>query len=311
MSTEYEGTAELRSTASMSEAAVGAELGAAAVEPKPIGAGDVLHVLAPPGYEPRRIDAEDLLDHPRRAKGTVIVRTVDDLVRYVRRHDDANATTLWVDPDLRAPKVVAVINDHETGDNVPDAGWGDHRAQLPLALTPEWLHWTQHDGGWLGQEDFAEHVQIGLGDFVIPIGTEMLEIAQTLQGSVGAEWRSGTRLADGQVQLEYVETRSAKAGEKNNIEIPAEFTLGLSPFLGEEKFEVLARFYYRVSGSTIKMRYQLHRPHLVLQNAVDEIADRLHTEFPLDGVDPTPQKNTQGEELPRLDGRVFIGTPRS
>jgi uncharacterized protein YfdQ (DUF2303 family) len=231
------------------------------------------------------IDLERFLSRPRRATGTVRPQTVDDLVRYVQRHDDEESTTLWVDED--GQQVSAVLNDHPSG----QSAWGDHRAHLQLRLTPEWRRWTALDGKLVGQEDFAEHIELGLPEIVSPDGATMLEIAQSIEGSKSADFKSGHRLQDGNVAIEYVEQTSARAGQKGELDIPARFRLAIAPFLGEEPAEIQARFRYRIAGGGLRLGYLLERPELVIRESIDRIGDRLASQF--------------GEH------RVFVGTPRS
>src|SRR4051794_40631345 len=75
--------------------------------------------------DPARFDA--LLDHPRRSTGRVILHDLQSFIAYVQRHDQANATTIWV--DMEGAVVQAVLNDHALDDDDPgEAGHGDWRA---------------------------------------------------------------------------------------------------------------------------------------------------------------------------------------
>jgi uncharacterized protein YfdQ (DUF2303 family) len=257
---------------------------------KPENVGDGLFsVLVPEGARHHLVDVNELIerlgDTPLRAKGTVVPQAVDDLARYVQRHDDTDATTIWV--DLHARTVTAVLNDHATS----AAGWGDHRARLALALTPEWQRWAKHDGQYMSQEDFAEHIELGLVEIVEPDAAHMLEVAQHIEGTKSAEFQGGHRLDSGAVAIQYVETVSARAGVRGDLEIPSRFKLAISPFLGEEPAPLSARFRYRIRGDKLVLGYLLERPEDVIRDSIDKIAQRLAGVF--------------GEQ------RVFVGTPRS
>ena len=245
-------------------------------------------VLVPEGATHKVVDLNDQLErleaNPLRAKGTVGLHTVDDLARYVTRHDDKAATTVWV--DLHGHAVVAVLNDH--GDA---PGWGDHRAQLKLSQSPEWTRWKRHSGNFLDQPTFAEHIELSLDDIVKPDAADVLEMAQHIEGTASAEFQGGHRLQSGAVQLGYVETIDAKAGVRGELEIPKEFELALAPFDGEKPVPVRARFRFRLRGSVLQLGYVLVRPDDVLRASIDDITQRL--------------ANTFGED------RVFVGTPRA
>jgi uncharacterized protein YfdQ (DUF2303 family) len=256
----------------------------AATEPKVLDVEQVVSVIVPPGARHEVVDLEKFQDRPRRTKGSVTTQTVDDFCKYVARHDDAATTTVWV--DLNTHRVVAVLNDH----GADGAEFGDHRALLQLQQTEEWQHWTANDGRWLTQEAFAEHIEDGLQEIVTPEGAVMLELAQSIEGTKTAEFKQGHRLANGQVAVQYVEEVTASAGARGEIEIPERFELAVAPFLGEETYKVGARLRYRVRDGHLGLKYDLDRPHDVVRDAIDQIADRLDKRF-------------AGE-------RVFIGTPR-
>jgi uncharacterized protein YfdQ (DUF2303 family) len=271
---------------------VAAAIAAGVTLAEPSAVGDGLYsVLVPAGARHELVDVNDLLERleltPKRAKGTVAPQTVDDFARYVTRHDDTDRTTIWVDADGRA--VTAVLNDH--AGTTSDAGWGDHRAQLRLKLTPEWQRWASHDAAYLDQEAFAEHIELGLPEIVQPDAADMLEVAQHIEGTKSAEFKGGHRLQSGAVAIEYVETVAARAGAKGDLEIPARFKLAIAPFLGEQPVELWARFRYRIRGDKLVLGYLLERPEDVIRQSVDDIAQRLVATF--------------GEQ------RVFVGTPRA
>src|SRR5207237_7862330 len=167
----------------------------------------IVSQIVPEGARWEVKDLEQYLERPRRAAGTVELQERAELVRYVERHDDVDSTTLWVDAEGLA--VTAILNDHEGGagseTRAPgNPAWGDHRAELKLKHTPEWEHWLRADKKLLSQADFAEHIDAGLKEIVTPEGATMLEIAQSIEGSVSAEFKSAKRLRDGNVQIEYV-----------------------------------------------------------------------------------------------------------
>lgn len=256
-----------------------------AAKPAVLDPTQIHHRVVPAGATGEVIDLERYLPAPRRERGSVRLQTVDDFVRYVQRHDDPAATTVWVDID--AHLVVAVLNDHTQ----EDAQWGDHRATLQLKPTDEWTHWTSRDGKLLAQEDFAEHIEDGLAEIVSPDGATMLEVAQSIQGTTKAEFKAAHRLSNGTIGVQYVEEQTAAAGAKGEIEIPERFELAIAPFLGEEPYRVRARLRYRIRSGDLAIGYRLDRPNDVVRDAIDHIANRLHGQF-------------EGE-------RVFIGVPRS
>lgn len=269
---------------STADAQVIADFAIESASPDELDPNEIYTQTVPAGARRETIDLEQFLDAPRRAKGTVRLQTVDDLVRYVTRHDEPTSTTLWLDIDSHL--VVAVLNDHLAG----SPAWGDHRATLQLKPTDEWTHWISKDGQLLAQAAFAEHIDDGLREIVTPDPADMLEIAQSIQGATKVEFQSAARLQNGQIGVKWVEEQTAKAGQRGELEIPERFELAIAPFLGEEPYRVGARLRYRLNGGQLALGYKLDRPADVVRDAVDQIAQRLHAAF--------------------SDDRVFVGKPR-
>lgn len=217
---------------------------------------------------------------PARAVGLVALNTVTSLIAYVKRHS-TEGTDIWVHPD--SGEVVAVLNNHD-----PDPGWGDHRARLKLIQTDEWGFWANANGKLMPQADFANHIEEGQKDILDPDPATMLEIASTLQAQIGADFASGIRLTDGQVQLKYIEQMTSTVGKQGDLKIPATFTIGIAPFQGESPFRVTARLRYRLNSGRLAIGYILDRPADVIRACLDHVAETLHEEF----------------------DNVYIGTPR-
>lgn len=249
------------------EAAVIEDLAHRAATPHDL-APERLHLTHP---DAKVVNLEKYLPAPRRKQGTYKPATIAALTAYVGNHHDEH-TTFWVDKEHST--VTAVINDH-SGDG---SGWRDHRATVQLLQSPEWKHWAAQDGRFLSQEQFAEHLQDGIEEIREPDAATMLEIAQTIQGATKADWKTATRLDNGEVSFAYHEQIEATAGRKAHLEIPQTFTLAISPFYGEEPFGLVARLRYRIREGTLSIGYRLVRPHEVVLTVLSNIAERLRVE---------------------------------
>lgn len=243
-----------------------------AAEPDALDNDTALYSLVvPPGSQHVVIDTERLLapykPGPRRKTGKVELTTPASLTQYVNAHK-VDGSTIYA--DWRARRAVAVLNDHTDAllaNEESPAGWGDHRAVLTLMATPEWTAWTALDGKWLSQEDFAEHILATAGDVVAPSAADLLEMAETFVATKSVNFKSGSRLRDGQRQLTYVEVIDAQAGPAGNVVIPESILLRLAPFDGAEAVEMGARIRYRINDGALRLGYVLDRPDLVLREA--------------------------------------------
>jgi uncharacterized protein YfdQ (DUF2303 family) len=257
----------------------------AAAEPKSLSTEDFYGIVVPAGAHAEVIDLEKHREHPRRARGTHKVATVPSFIDVVNRHEDENATTIWVHPT--SGLIQAVLNDHGRGQS-PE--WGDHRAELRLIHTEAWVRWTRLDGQLLDQEAFAEHLQDGLTEIAVPDAATLLEIAQTMQATANVAWKAGVSLHDGSVQMGYTEEVETRGGRDGTLEVPTEFVLVLPPFVGEPPVQITARLRWRPRDGKLKLGYRLVNPQQVLQDVLEQIASRLRSEFP---------------------ERVFLGEPRA
>lgn len=221
-------------------------------------------VIVPAGASSVVIDTDKITEAykttPRRKLGTVALTTPASLTQYVNAHKREPGTEIYA--DWRQRRATAVLNDHDT-----HAGWGDHRAVLTLMATPEWTAWTALDGKWMSQEDFAEHILATASDVVSPSAADLMEMAETFVATKSVNFKSGSRLRDGQRQLTYVEVIEAQAGPAGNVTIPESILLRLAPFDGADPVEMGARIRYRINDGALRLGYVLDRPDLVLRSA--------------------------------------------
>lgn len=216
-------------------------------------------------------------ERPLRSKGTIRVHTAESFVTAV---ESRGAATVYTDDGANA--LVAVLNDDALG----APGFRDYRVALELRPTPEWAAWKAGQG--LGdQQRFAERIEDGELEIRDPAPATMLDIAQTFHASVGIDFRSGTRLANGQTQLVMVETIDSAAGPEGSVTIPEEFLLVMRPFLGSSPFEVRARLRYRVGRSSkpLEIGYTLVRPEEIERLAFEEVVELVEAALRADETD--------------------------
>lgn len=216
--------------------------------------------------------------NPRRKKGTVHVQDAESFIRYIEKH---GLPETEVYADLSRMALVGILNAHAEAydDKEQAAGHGDHRVRLELVHTDAWKAWTGLDKQHLSQQQFAEHIEDRAVDVIAPDSATMLEIAQSLIANIGVDFKSANRLADGQVQFQYEETATARAGHRGELDIPQSFVLGISPFEGCPPVEVVARFRYRVGQGGLKLFYALLNADDIARAAfvdyVDTVAESI------------------------------------
>lgn len=253
-----------------------------AADPKPVEPGSI-YLVATANGDVKTIDLYDAhRPTPARKTGTTTVRDAASFAAFWAKHSD-NTSEVYADADRLS--VTAVLN----ADSPTAADWGDHRLRLELRETDAWKQWAANDGKLLEQEQFAEFIEDHLPEILDPAAAEMLEIAQSISGTVKAEFTSGTRLATGQRQLSYVETITTKAGQKNNLVIPETFIVGLLPFEGlTEGYRITARLRYRIEGTGLRIGYKLDRPGDSRKKAFEDITAAIGEQITTPILNGTP-----------------------
>lgn len=289
------------------EASVVAELARQAQEPTLVPGGGIYLVPGPDG-DTKVVDLRSKGEDPERATGSAIVRDADSFVAYLNKHA-GNSSEVYADTELS--RVIAIIDAHGGLDSTP--GWREHKVTLDLVHTPPWEKWLKLDGVPMEQVAFANHIEENSADLHTPAAAVFLDIAQSLQGNTAVEWKSGERLATGEVKFGYEETTTARAGTKGDLEIPSEFTLAIKPYVGGPTYKVGARFRYKIgAGGKLTLTYLLDRPEAVLEAAFTDIIDSIRDGVPAaDAVEATATTRA----VPAVKGRqpipqlIFFGKP--
>jgi uncharacterized protein YfdQ (DUF2303 family) len=256
-----------------------------AAAPAELEIGKVYLARTATGVQKIDLTGAEYLSKPTRKTGTTTVRDAPSFVTLWDKHSDELASEVYADADRLT--ITAVLD----ADSADAPNWGGHRLTLALRETDAWKAWAANDGHLIGQEDFAEFIEDHLPEILKPAAAEMLEIAQSISGTVKADFAGGVRLATGQRQLQYTETVTAKAGQKGTLVIPEVFTIGLLPFEGlTEGYQINARFRYRIEGSTLRMGYKLDRPQDSRATAFQDVVKAISEQITVPILNGTPSR---------------------
>lgn len=253
---------------------------------------DERHVLTPPGWYHGSQNIEKSKPAPNRLRGTTKVDNSEALIKAVEVQSPRGDYFPVVYSQDRLLTIIAVLN-HQQVTDAPEpgvtvggddqkviTGWGDHRVQLTLNRTPDWLLWLEHSGKWLDQTPFAEFIEDRIDDIRPaqdgnPDQATMLELSRTFQATIAARFERGVKLGSGQVNLNYQEQIDATAGETKQLQIPDQFGIAVRPFFGSDLCSIQARFRHRVAGGQLKLSYQLVRPDLIERTIFDEEVEKV------------------------------------
>lgn len=262
-----------------------AELAQSAVEPTALTTADgtrLLYGAYPPGWQLHTgaIDTEQHEKQPYRKRGTVTVRDTASLLAYIDLQggpwDEADTAlpTIYYSPaEFRA---VAIFNGHD----VTGPGWGDHRCQLTLKPTDEWLAWTRADKEFSSATAFAELIEEWRHTIAEPATADLLDMVRSFRATTKVSFRQEIVDKSGDKALEYVTETDAQAGAKGELPIPDGFDLVLAPFEGAQPRPLRARFRYRLNGGTASFGVVLEQPAQVAKAAFEAELDRIREHAP-------------------------------
>lgn len=253
------------------EAAVVAELADQNAEAQrvPVATGEVYLVRDGMGGL-SILDTDEYAEVPRRDTGARSVTDALSFVNYVNRHAH-RGTEVYA--HTNTSKVVALIDSHEGAGLNP--GWQKHRVSLDLEHSKPWLAWTKADGTLFEQAEFADFIDDRWNDVIDPEPARMVDIARTFQANTKVSFESALREASGDVNLQFVEDTTAKAGQKGNIEIPARIQLALRPYVGGPIYSIWASFRYRLRSGQVFLGFKLERPESILEAAFADIVTEI------------------------------------
>lgn len=246
-----------------------AALAQQALAPKQVQPGTIYLVARADGtVQTIDLTGDEHRDTPRRKAGTTTVRDAASFLSYWDKHHDDSSE---VYADAERLTITAVLDAHAAD----GARWAGHRLHLALRETTAWKQWLRTDGELMDQEAFAEFLEDHLPELLEPSAAEMLEIAQSFQAASKVDFQSASRLSSGQRQFQYVETTTAKAGQKGTLQVPETFVIGLVPFEGSEGYRLTARLRYRIGQTGLRLGYKLERPDEIRKTAFADVVKTI------------------------------------
>lgn len=218
-------------------------------------------VLVPDGY--RVHDLEKMLGNPTRKRGNTVVRDAKAFIAIVAKQK-TDATQLYGQFNP-SPAFKAVFNDDGAA-----PGWRDHMATYSCPLSHEWTIWTTASGKRMKHEDFAVFIEDNAPDCVDPDSATMIEVSRSIEATKSVKFASAKHLSTGQSLLAYEETINGTAN-KGQLQIPEVFVIGIPVLEGGDRYKVRARLRYRIDNGALLLWFDLDRPHIELEAAINDV----------------------------------------
>jgi len=228
------------------------------------------YAVVPEGF--RVEDLEKFARQPARIRESAVLQDVKSFCAYWARFAASNDNALFADQAVM--RFTGIFDYHES---VTQPGWKKHRATYACPLSPEWITWNIKNGKLMKQVEFAQFIEDNLPDVIRPVSAEFLEIARSLEAKKNVTFASSVRLDNGQSELSYEEDIKGTSS-KGRLEIPQSFTILIPVFINDTPITIDARLRYRINDGVLVIWYDLHRPHIVLQDAFTRVVSEIETQ---------------------------------
>jgi len=227
---------------------------------------------------------EKLPDGPRFLTADVMFYEPDQFIAYLESWQD-QGTRVWYNEkgefqaiiDFHRPPLLDDPTDNPTPST---ARYGDHIARLHLQSSPEWMAWLAKNEKPMGQVEFAEFIEDQARDIVTPDPVTMLQVATGLQANQNCTLRSAINQANGSLTLAWDQQVEGRV-QGSNQEIPAQFQIGIRPFVGCARYPVDCRLRYRIDGGKLKMHYEALHLDVIAEDALAKVVEQIAKETAL------------------------------
>lgn len=203
-------------------------------------------------------DLEKLLPAPLRIKRAIKLISLESFTEYVNRFKNKDTEVQL----KRNGGAVALIDAP-----APDQPhWAEHSAEFVVTYSEHWNRWdSRAKQGAMNQKTFAEFVEDNYADFVAPKGADMLDIAKTLHVEQNSKFLSAIRLESGDVHFDYEKTTQAKVGQRDELDVPSQFTIQIPILESEEPRQIEVRLRYDLTEGRLTFSIEILRRTVLLE----------------------------------------------
>lgn len=248
-------------------------------------------VVIPNNYKAEALEKhiEKYLPAPRRVQASPTFANVVSFILYVSEYKNADTKIFASVPTSTsvAPSFIAIIDYH----SVEGAAWCEHRARYGCEFTEEWKRWMSKNGTRMSQVEFATLLEENQRIITRPPGAELLELVQTLEGKNDIRCNSLIRLSSGKAKLLYeedVELKGTINTQQGQVEFPTSIEVAIAPFDGGPAYKITCRLRYRIENRRLSFWYECVDVHLIIQECVKEIVERVEEKLSLEVLLGTP-----------------------
>lgn len=245
----------------------------AAQEVKFAGTDKVNFVLVPPGYSVKTFEG---FSDPAAVRQKIDLDTIESFIDYVLQFGHIDSA-IFAAVTSSAITLVGIIDYHSNEGIAKRCG---HVAEFVAKPTQEWLAVVGLHRKEISQEEFALFLEEHHRLFILPAGSDLLELVLNLQGKSNVAFTSMRRLQNGANQLMYEEEVELKGGGATSMlagtmELPSVLRLAVPPFEGESPYEIEVRLRYKISGRRLTFSLEMIRLHAIVRDAARIMLERV------------------------------------
>lgn len=186
---------------------------------------------------------------PPDEEATPVFATPEAFAGYVNRFKRPETAVF---NSLKAGTITAIFDYHSVG----KGGACDHTATYSPELSTEFKKWKAIiDGGFIGQQAFAEFLQEFGHTVTTPTEAEIIDIVESVQATLNAEAKSVTRAKDGSGGFGYQVKVTLKSGQSGELDIPDFLVVSMPIYTGGQSVDVRLKVQVRVTDGGIKFRF--------------------------------------------------------
>lgn len=220
-------------------------------------------LILPDGYQAHKLPPlKKVLTNVDRMETALTVKSFCD---YVNRFKKPASQVFG---DYRSRKVKAIVDYHVPGDetNVPD--YCDHFVMYEAPLSDQFLRWKGIHEKKIGQREFIEFVEENYQDVVSPPHADLLDMLANLSAKKAVKFKSGLRMKDGSVDLEYGEDITTTGA---HMTIPSEIELGIPVLHDGAPYKIRVLLRYRLDEGSLSFILVINRLEYLLRQAFDDV----------------------------------------
>lgn len=259
----------------------------------------VVLVSALPGGQPSVVVPNDyrvcvlptdvsLAERPARVKAHVKTYEESSFCGYFNDYRNPDSRIF---ADAVTGLITGIVDYHEDthdAEGEPAPRWCQHRVDLTLRKSEEWVIWTSSNTKRMSQEDFARFLEDNSPDLLEPQPATMLEIARSMTAKQEINVEAAVRTNKGATFRYNEVVRAGGLGPAGEFSVPDEFSINIPVYVGSQPIGIRARLRYQIGAGKLTMWYDLWRFQQAERAAFDRVLSGISEDTDVRIIKGTP-----------------------